>query len=90
MATPERKSSRPKTQNPNLTQFDGELIRAARDKKEVQLYFSMKAVLQQTADMECEITVVDRYMLKVVITSPVRNEGFWIQKSLLAGVRVLP
>jgi hypothetical protein len=80
---------RSKTQNPNLTQFDGELIRAARDKKEVALYFTTDAILRVLPDITCIVTVVDRYMLKVKFGVEVEQE-LWIQKSLLAGVKVLP
>lgn len=81
-------NSRRRSPNGLTTQFDRELIMAARDEKQVDLYFSLDSVLTRTADVTGMLKVVDRYMVQFLeedTTIPI-----WIQKSHLAGVVVLP
>jgi len=91
MAHPEGTKTRPKTQNQNWTQFDRELIGAARDKRRIRLCFTLGALLHGDCEMEAIVEVVDRYMVKLIPTGGVVEDGMsndpvWIQKHLIAGV----
>lgn len=86
MAQGDSNKTRPKSENPNFTQFDIELIGAAKRSKEVELYFSVSSFAANLPDLLCKVVVVDRYMLK--LSDLDGNTIGWIQKSLLAGVKV--
>ena len=70
------------------TEYDRELIVAARDNSFVRLYFSPSSLIKGVPDMTGKITVVDRYMLKLKLPVSSGMREFWIQKHNLAGVEV--
>ena len=88
MAQPDGAKTRPEKRKENWTQFDLHLIRAAQNNLDVQLYFNTRSIVSGSADMEGKIKVVDRYMVKFLADDSLL-EPMWIQKSLIAGVRVI-
>ena len=97
MVVEDRTKARPNPDKPKntwATQYDRELIVAARDNLEVHLYFSPSSLVKTTPDLSGKITVVDRYMvkLKVPVTAGFTGGGssreLWVQKHNIAGLEV--
>jgi hypothetical protein len=74
-----------KPKNQWATQYDRELIVAARDSKMVDLYFNERNLLGWTPDLKGVPIVVDRYMLKLRVDA---GRDVWVQKHVIVGVEI--